>query len=676
MKNRFLVLLLICLVHSFWAQKKPNIIFILTDDLGYGDVGVFYQNNRKLENVRSNPYTQTPNIDQLAKNGAMLMQHYAAAPVCAPSRASLFLGQNQGHANIRDNQFDKALEDNYTMPGLLKKLGYRTALFGKWGLQGIGKDTLAWVAHPLKRGFDYFFGYMRHSDGHEHYPKEGLYGGRREVWNNFKEVSSDLDKCYTADLWTACAKKWIVENQQNSPEEPFFAFISYDTPHAVLELPTQTYPKGGGLNGGLQWLGKPGQMINTASGTIDSYRYPEYKSATYDDDKNSLTPEVPWPDTYTRYASSVRRIDDAVGDLMQLLKDLKIEDNTIVVFTSDNGPSKESYLPKGYTSYQANFFDSFGPFAGIKRDCLEGGLKMPAIVTWEGHIISGKQIQTANAAYDWLPTFIEAAGETAPASVNGVSLVPVLTGKGKAKQSEIYIEYFEKGNTPSYAEFSPENRDRKRNQMQLIRVRDYVGLRYNVISHNDDFEIYNIVNDPGQTNNLAPTLSDLQSEMKARTLQMHRLDTLAKRPYDDEFIPAVKGVRVKRQINWQFFPEKVNWLHDVNTPVKKAINFSAVDAGQAEGVVCAEGYIQIPTSGEYTFYTLPGVKSFLKVHDIGVIDADFNNGKNTYGKLRLKAGLHPFKLYYKNSTEKPILKWSSDKIEQQEIPSKLLFSFN
>src|SRR5690606_38069180 len=153
-------------------------------------------------------------------------------------------------------------------------------------------------------------------------------------------------------------------------------YLAYDTPHAVLELPTQAYPEGSGLNGGIQWLGKPGHMINTASGTVDSYMYPQYARATYDDDNNAATPEVSWPDTYKRYASVNCRIDEQVADILQLLKDLKIDDNTLVVFTSDNGTSAESYLPE---PYKPDFFNGFGPFDGIKRDLYEGGVRVPAI---------------------------------------------------------------------------------------------------------------------------------------------------------------------------------------------------------------------------------------------------------------------------------------------------------
>jgi arylsulfatase A-like enzyme len=202
MKSTALFLLFFCfIIENSSAQKqplknagKPNIILILTDDLGYGDLGVFFQNLRKEKGDRTEPWFQTPNLDRLAESGAMLTSNYCAAPVCAPSRASLMLGQSQGHANVRDNQFDKALEDNYTMPSVLKAAGYATSLIGKWGLQG---ETPDWPAHPLNRGFDYYYGYMRHADGHEHYPKEGLYRKSKQVWENRTEVSAGLDKCYT-----------------------------------------------------------------------------------------------------------------------------------------------------------------------------------------------------------------------------------------------------------------------------------------------------------------------------------------------------------------------------------------------------------------------------------------------------------------------------------------------
>ena len=275
------------------TARRPNIIFILCDDMGYGDLGVLYQNGR----APGLPREVTPHLDTLAAEGIRLGQHYCPAPVCAPSRASLLLGVHQGHANVRDQQWDKALADNHTLATVLRKAGYATAAIGKWGLGGddVGGTTPAdWAGYPTKRGFDYFFGYERHADGHEHYPKEALYSnGSKECYDGTNNISSELDKCYTADLFTARAKKWIEDQRAAHPDQPFFLYLAYDTPHAVYEFPTQAYPAGGGATGGLQWLGTPGHMINTASGTVDSFVDPDYATATYDDDGNPATPARP-----------------------------------------------------------------------------------------------------------------------------------------------------------------------------------------------------------------------------------------------------------------------------------------------------------------------------------------------------------------------------------------------
>jgi arylsulfatase A-like enzyme len=421
MSNRFAICIaLICASLEAQAAAKPNIIFILCDDLGFGDVGVFYQNQRAAQHDRSVPFFRTPNIDSLAQEGVMLAQHYSGAPVCAPSRASLLTGLTQGNCNVRDNQFDKALADGWTIGSVLQQAGYATAAIGKWGLQGGGEagknakpdrpdaekqaDYATWDAYPTRRGFDYYFGYVRHQDGHFHYPKED----GREVWENDREVSAGLDLCYTTDLFTARAKKWIIDHQKGQPGQPFFLFLAYDTPHAKLQVPPCAYPLGGGLNGGVQWAGKPGAMINTATGKMDSWMYPEIATATWDNDKNPATPEVAWPDVQKRYATDVCRIDDCVGDLLQLLKDLKIDDRTLVVFTSDNGPSIESYLPN--EPFAPTFFRGFGPFDGIKRDTWEGGMREPTIARWPGVIPAGRKAGEPSGQWDWMNTFASAAG--------------------------------------------------------------------------------------------------------------------------------------------------------------------------------------------------------------------------------------------------------------------------
>lgn len=680
----------------------PNIIFIIVDDQGYGDLGAFFQNRRAKE---GKPYQLSPNLDRMAAAGAMLTQHYAAAPVCAPSRASLILGVSQGHANVRDNQFDKAIDDNYTMASTLHDLGYTTAAIGKWGLQGDkrwdGEEGDQWPAKPRNRGFDYFLGYMRHSDGHEHYPKEGKYRGKKEVWNNGEEISDQLDKCYTADLWTAAAKHWIIrQEEENGKNKPFFLFLAYDTPHAVDELPTQKYPAGGGLHGGVQWLGTPGHFINTASGEIDSYVNPDYAEATYDHDQDPSTPEISWPDTYKRYATANRRIDDAVGDIRTLLKDLNIDSNTVVIYTSDNGPSIETYLGKEQ-QVEANhlpvFFNSFGPFDGIKRDAWEGGVRMPAIAVWPGHIRADQVIANPSISYDWAPTLIEMAGSNPPERMDGVSLLPALTGSGKQPPSLIYIEYFERGRTPGFTEFAPAHRGRLRNQMQLLRLGDYVGVRYDIKSSQDSFEIYQVVNDPKQAVNLALSpdkkvmiegrmrpVKEVQAKMQSKVLQVRRPDPGAARPYDSSLIPSVHAATVQG-VRWKFYEVKSPWLPRVTSLPARAegrgtwTTLTDKSFSGNEGMVYVEGFLKIPEEGNYTFYLTADTRAFLRLHDMRFIDADYGyrGGTEKQASAFLQAGLHPFRLYYKaNGKTKPGIdfQWSGPQIVKQPVPEEVLFS--
>lgn len=633
----------------------PNIIFILTDDLGYGDLGVFFQNQRKQKGNKALPYQLTPFLDQMAASGAKFSNQYSNAPVCAPSRASFMTGMNQGNASVRDNQFDKQIEDNHTIANLLKGAGYATAAIGKWGLQGETKDEPNWPAHPLKRGFDQFYGYMRHADGHEHYPFEGLYRGKKEVYDNFTNVAAGLSKSYTTDLWTAYAKKWIVDHEQGKhKKQPFFMFLAYDAPHAVLELPTQAYPAGAGLKGGLQWKGKEGMMINTASGEIDSYVHPDYQNATYDNDHNVNTPEKPWPDTYKRYATANRRIDDAIGDLLQLLKDLNIAENTMVVFTSDNGPSIESYLPKGYVANSPEFFGSYGPFDGIKRDVWEGGLRMPTLVSWPAKIKPGKTIHTPSMLSDWMSTFAAAAYIPTPARLDGVSLLPSLTGKGRQEQAQVYVEYTEGGNTPNFKEFEASRRGRKRNQMQMIRMGDLVGVRYNIQSAADDFEIYNVVKDPKESSNLGtdPAYRNLQESMKEKVLQVRKVDAEARRPYDAAFIPAVNPKsRLIPGLSWKFFGGDFQYVpSEKGTAVQEKGTAKAMEHNgvpKLPGMVLYEAWFKAPKDGEYSFSIETNGKAYVRLHEAELLDADYGYrpGKELERTVKLKAGYHPIKIY-------------------------------
>jgi arylsulfatase A-like enzyme len=675
-----------CLVFSSFSATPPahpNIIFILTDDLGWGDLGVFFQNGRRVADGPGRPSELTPHLDQLAAEGVQLRDHYCAAPVCAPSRASILLGVSQGHANVRDNQFDKALEDNHTLATVLRRAGYATVAVGKWGLQGNEKgetNPATWPAFPTKRGFDAFFGYARHADGHEHYPKEALYTKNHEpkqVWDGTNDVTPALDKCYTADLWTAWAKHWIVEHERTNSSRPFFMYLAYDTPHAVTELPTQAYPAGGGLRGGMQWLGKPGDMISTSSGRIDSWIHPDYRHATYHRDHDPATPEVPWPDVDKRYATAVRRIDDAVGDIEKLLRDLKMDGDTVVIFSSDNGPSIESYLP--HEPLRADFFDSFGPFDGIKRDCWEGGERVPTVAWWPGHIRAGGVVTRPSISYDWLRTFAELAGVPSPARADGVSLLPELTGEGAQRdRGYIYMEYFEGGRTPNYPDFAPSHRGRLRRQMQVVRLGDYVGVRYNIKSQADPFEIYQLPADPKETNNLAAAMPTVEEKMKTMVLQVRRPNESAPRPYDDEFVPAGPAEPVANGVRWQAYEGDYPWVPDFE--MLKPIAFDIDDRPDLSkrtrdnniGMFFT-GFLNAPRDGDYTFYLTVDTGALLRIHDATVIDADFGyvGGREVSGGIRLRAGLHSFRLYYaRGSKGAPSLKfaWSGPGIAKEMIP--------
>ena len=224
------------------AAPRPNIIFVLTDDLVWGDLGVIYQNSRNFGTNRNLPAMATPALDSMAAQGLRMDRHYCPSPVCAPSRASLLFGANQGHANVRDNQFDKELANKHTLGTILRQACYATAVIGKLGLGG----GSGFSGHPQKRVFDYVFGYMAHLDAHHHYPKEQGH----EYYEGFTNIVSNLDKCYSTDLATTRAKKWIADQHATAPAQPFFLYLAYTALHAQLNVPTSAYPSGGGVAGG------------------------------------------------------------------------------------------------------------------------------------------------------------------------------------------------------------------------------------------------------------------------------------------------------------------------------------------------------------------------------------------------------------------------------------------
>ncbi|MGE9271397.1 MAG: sulfatase-like hydrolase/transferase [Verrucomicrobiales bacterium] len=527
---------------------RPNIIFIFADDLGYGDIGVLYQNQK------SGKKHKTPFLDQMAGEGLILDRHYCPAPVCAPSRSSLLTGLHQGHATVRDNQFDKELEDNHSLASTLKAAGYSTNIIGKWGLQGSGSDPATWSAYPTKRGYDYFFGYVRHADGHNHYPFTDFgYRSDKQLYDQDQNIQSDLSRAFTPDLFTARAKKLIVDEVNDGDEQPFFLYLAYDTPHAALQIPTVEYPgenhandldrSGLGLNGGVQWLGTSGNIINTATGTVDSYRHPDYTG-------NS------WTDAEERFATLVRRLDDNLGDLRQTLEDLGIADNTLIVLTSDNGPHTETYLASGDltdgVAYAPTSFQSYGPFEGIKRDCWEGGIREPAIVCWPSTIPANTINTQHTQLHDWLPTFCEIAGVPVPARTDGVSLLPTLlspTAPVDQKTPTTYIEYNGNGSTPAYF---PNHGGTSKSQSQVIFLDDFKGIRTSPGGAATNFEIYDTLADPSESNNLflnppaekSAYFQDLQQRMKDRVLQIRQPESSASRPWDSAPIPPLSPASV------------------------------------------------------------------------------------------------------------------------------------
>jgi arylsulfatase A-like enzyme len=669
-------LLLLALALPAAAAEKPNIIFILTDDLGWGDYGSFFQNLRKEKGDRSEPWHMTPQLDNMAAEGLKLPHHYCPAPVCAPSRASLLLGVHQGHSEIRDNQFDKELPDNHTLATVMKGAGYATAAFGKWGLQGgPGQkekkgDNLTpkdWPGYPPKRGFDFFHGYVRHRDGHAHYPKED----GKEVWENDDEISAGLDACYTADLFTARAKKWIADLHAADAKKPFFAYLAFDTPHAKTQLPAAPYPQGGGLKGGIQWLGKKGHMINTAGGKPDSWFHPDYASATWDADKDPSTPEVAWPDVYKRYATSVRRIDDCVGDIIHTLEDLGIDGNTLIVFTTDNGPSQESYLKQ---PFDADFFNSFGPFDGIKRDLLEGGIRVGAIARWPDFIAPDSTRDIPSQFHDWMPTFAELGGVAAPARADGTSLLPTIARMGSQKDPQVYVEYSVNNNTPKYPEFAKQHRGAKRGQMQAIRLGDFIGVRFQTKSHADPFEIYNIVSDPQETKNLAKDMPELQEKMHATVLRMRRPNKTAPRPYDDIPVPAVEADS-SPGVAWASYANESPWLARLDdlTPTSEGTSETISDAAPTADAALFSGYIEIPAGGAYTFHLPAKALALLRIHEATVIDAAYApSEKESSGTIILAKGKHPFRLYWKNGETKPAIEISGPDMERTPVPKEML----
>lgn len=380
---------------------KPNIIYILADDMGYGDLGCYGQTK-----------TKTPSLDKMAAEGMRFTNHYSGQTVCSPSRCSLMTGMHMGHASVRRN--GPLLDpDDVTVAELMKTAGYATCAIGKWGLaQGPNEPN-----SPNQKGFDHWFGFDNQGFAHFYYPEfmwrnhtkveypENL--GIRDETGHYPEGKGT----YNHDLFTKEALSFITENK----DHPFFLYLPYAIPHAELTVPEDSKTQYRGLNwpetpkaegGGA----RPGKGFG--SQYVNGYCAQEEPNITY--------------------AAMISRMDRDIGRILDLLGELGIDENTIVLFGSDNGPSDEG-------GQDLDFFKSHGDFRGHKRDIYEGGVHIPFIVRWPGKIQAGTESDHISGFWDFLPTACDLAGVKAPDNVDGISLLPTFLGDSAQQKKHDYL---------------------------------------------------------------------------------------------------------------------------------------------------------------------------------------------------------------------------------------------
>lgn len=416
-------------------QSKPNIVFILADDLGYGDLGCY-----------GSARIRTPHIDALAKTGIKFTQFYSGSTVCAPSRASLMTGLHTGHVSVRGNGEVPLSASDKILPQYLKEAGYTTGLFGKWGLGQKHTDGA-----PEKKGWDYFSGLLHHVEGHYQKPDSG--------WQIIKGVSTRVAipvNQFSNEWFTNEAKSFI----SNHSQQPFFAYLSFTLPHAELKVPDKYLDT---------YLNASGKSI--------------FEPEIAHDPGKHYGPQ-PYPKA--AYAAMVTEMDSYIGELVALLKKKNLLDNTILVFTSDNGTHKEG----GRTQEDIAFFKSSGELRGAKRDLYEGGIRVPFIISWKNGIdkkLSNlNSIQPYTAAFwDLLPTFCDLSGVTVPFNIDGISIRNVLEGNKQKEHPPLYWEFYEGG------------------FKQAVVSGGWKAIRYYKGTAPSYTELYNLSADPSEKNNLA-----------------------------------------------------------------------------------------------------------------------------------------------------------------------------
>ena len=468
--------------------RKPNIIFILADDLGYGDIGVYGQN--KIE---------TPNIDNLARQGMLFRQHYSGAPVCAPSRCILLTGKHSGHAQVRGNDewdsrgdvwnyramlADSTLEGQQpmatgtvTIAGLLHDAGYKTGIVGKWGLGAPQSKST-----PLGMGFDFFFGYNCQRQAHTYYPVH-LYKNDHRVYLNNDIVPPDSVLPKGTDLYNPA--NYSAFNQRDyapdlmfeeithfvneSHKQPFFLYWATPIPHAALQAP-------------LRWV---------------DYYVKKFGDEKPYDGKKSYVP-VRYP--HASYAAMISYLDEQVGLLVKQLKELGVYENTLIIFTSDNGPTYNG-------GTDSPWFDSGGPFKSEygygKGFVNEGGIRIPLIASWPGTIKPGSISDHASAFWDWLPTLCEISGIQPPANIDGISFLPELKGTKQKQHQYLYWEFPEYGG------------------QQAVLLGKWKAIRKNMQKGNMRWELYDLELDPVESMDVAGNHPSIINEVEQIVKREH-----------------------------------------------------------------------------------------------------------------------------------------------------------
>jgi arylsulfatase A-like enzyme len=435
------------------AADRPNIVFILADDLGWGDLGCYGQTK-----------IRTPSIDKLAAEGMRFTQAYAGNAVCAPSRCCLMTGKHPGHAHVRNNRQWKPEvrwsgqvplpEDTVTLPKLLKAKGYATGAMGKWGL-GSPENS----GDPAKQGIDHFFGYYCQAHAHNHYPAYVYRNGKRiELDGN---DGSATGKQYTQDLFEAEALQFIRDHRGG----PFFLYLPFTVPHLALQVPDDSLA---------EYKGKFDET---------PYRGKQY---------------LPHDTPRAAYAAMVTRMDRSVGRVMDLLKELNLDDNTLVLFSSDNGAID------AYAGTDARFFRSIGDLRGMKGSLYEGGIRTPLIARWPGRIKPGTTSDLPTAFWEVLPTLCDAAGVETPKDIDGVSILPTLLGRaGQPPHDFLYWEF------PGYG------------GQQAVRRANWKAVRQGLGKGPAELELYDLAADPSEKLNLAAKHTDVVKQLVAIMREQH-----------------------------------------------------------------------------------------------------------------------------------------------------------